>query len=194
MKKNTGIASLEVAVMFAVGIKTGIYGIGNRLPWHIPEEIELFRKTTLGYAVIMGRGTYLSIPEKFRPLKRRQNIVVTKNKNFESSLVDAAGSLEEAFSKVTGHKVFVIGGAELVCEAICYTDEFSLTRVFSEDYYGPYNRGEKVFYSDELLHPQQYFPDFYFSGSVVTKRGEKMLFARDTYRRGSPMDVVSVSQ
>lgn len=190
MKKDTGIKNLEVAIMFAIGIRTGIYGIGNHMPWHIPEEIELFKKTTIGYAVIMGRGTYLSIPERFRPLPARQNIVVTKDKSLESPLVDVASNLEEAFSLVTGHKVFVIGGEALVCEGISYVDEFRLNKVFSEGFYGPYRKGEKVFYSERLLHPQIHFPEFYFSGYTVTKRGEKMLFATDTYKRGNPMNVV----
>ena len=54
-------------------------GIDNRLPWHLPEDMKFFRETTRGKPVIMGRKTWESLPDAFRPLPGRANIVVSRN-------------------------------------------------------------------------------------------------------------------
>ena len=57
-------------------------GKNNDLPWHLPCDMNFFKKKTLGSTVIMGRKNYLSIPEKYRPLPNRYNIVLTRDKSF----------------------------------------------------------------------------------------------------------------
>ncbi|MDU0478139.1 dihydrofolate reductase [Staphylococcus chromogenes] len=55
----------------------GIIGDGKDMPWHLPEDLAHFKRTTLGQPVIMGRSTWESIPERFRPLPGRENFVLS---------------------------------------------------------------------------------------------------------------------
>jgi len=57
--------------------RNGVIGANNALPWHLPEDMAHFKRTTLGCPVIMGRKTWDSLPVKFRPLPGRLNVVVT---------------------------------------------------------------------------------------------------------------------
>jgi dihydrofolate reductase / thymidylate synthase len=99
-------------------------------PWKLPGDMEHFKKVTVGTnhvdrknAVIMGRKTWESIPEKFRPLADRINVVLTRQKNYTvpsdiivaSSLHDAATKLEEYGCK---GEIFVIGGSEVYQQAL----------------------------------------------------------------------------
>ena len=73
-----------------------VIGKDNDLPWHLPDDMKYFMQTTKAHVVIMGRKNYDSIPEKFRPLPNRDNIVVTRNKDFAAAGCTVAHSLEEA--------------------------------------------------------------------------------------------------
>lgn len=55
-----------------------LIGSKNGLPWHIPEDMKRFKEFTTGGIVVMGRNTYMSLPERFRPLPHRRNIVITR--------------------------------------------------------------------------------------------------------------------
>ena len=59
-----------------------VIGKNNRMPWHLPEDLAHFKRTTLGAPVIMGRKTWESIPKKFKPLKNRLNVVLSRNQDF----------------------------------------------------------------------------------------------------------------
>jgi dihydrofolate reductase len=58
--------------------RNNVIGKNGDLPWHLPEDLAHFKRTTLGQAVVMGRVTWESIPEKFRPLPGRRNVVVSR--------------------------------------------------------------------------------------------------------------------
>ena len=58
--------------------RDGVIGDGNTMPWHLPEDLQHFKDHTLGQTVIMGSRTWLSLPERFRPLPGRENIVVSR--------------------------------------------------------------------------------------------------------------------
>jgi len=62
----------------------GVIGKDNTLPWRLPEDMAHFKRTTLGSPVIMGRKTWDSLPPKFRPLPGRQNIVVTRQPDWQA--------------------------------------------------------------------------------------------------------------
>ena len=55
----------------------GVIGADGSIPWHVPEDLRFFSRTTVGHPVIMGRRTWESFPERFRPLPGRPNIVIT---------------------------------------------------------------------------------------------------------------------
>ncbi|HRH74238.1 MAG TPA: dihydrofolate reductase, partial [Zoogloea sp.] len=90
-----------------------VIGIDNRLPWHLPEDMKFFRETTRGKPVIMGRKTWESLPDAFRPLPGRLNIVVSRNAGFQAAGGTVVGSLPEALSAARDANIaFVIGVAE----------------------------------------------------------------------------------
>ena len=68
--------------LIAAVARNGIIGKDNALPWHLPADLRHFKALTTGHTVIMGRKTWESLPEKFRPLPGRRNIVVTRNAGY----------------------------------------------------------------------------------------------------------------
>ena len=116
--------------LIAVLARNGSIGKDNRLLCHLPEDQQHFRRATAGGVVIMGRKTWDSLPERFRPLPGRRNIVVTRNPQWQAGGAEAAPSLDAALACVqTAPKVFVIGGAELYRQAIARADELVLTEI-----------------------------------------------------------------
>ena len=105
-------------------------GKDGQLLWHLPEDMRYFRETTRGKPVIMGRKTWESLPEKFRPLPGRQNIVVSRDPAYKAHGADLAGSLEGALALAGGaEEVFVIGGEQLYRAALPFADRLYLTEV-----------------------------------------------------------------
>ncbi len=96
--------------------KNRIIGKNNDLPWHLPDDMKYFMQTTKGHHVILGRKNYDSLPEKFRPLPNRTNIVITRQKDFKANDCVIVHSLKDALAiarKDNEPEVFVIGGAEI---------------------------------------------------------------------------------
>lgn len=106
-----GKNNMKITAILAMTEKR-VIGRDNELAWHIPEDLAHFKNLTLGQVVIMGRNTFFSIPEKFRPLPGRRNIVLTREKidNIEcfSGISEMLRALENE-----QRKIFVIGGASL---------------------------------------------------------------------------------
>ena len=120
---------MRVALVAAVA-RGGVIGRANAIPWRIPEDMERFRSVTMGHPVVMGRKTWDSLPERFRPLPGRRNVVVTRNPEWHGEGAERAGSLDEALRLVDGaERVFVIGGGELYADALPRADELLLTEV-----------------------------------------------------------------
>lgn len=93
-----------------------VIGKDNKIPWYIPEDLRWFKKMTMYKPVIMGRKTWESLPEKFRPLPDRTNIVVTRQKDYraEGAAVINALDVAIAYAGSRGFKeVMVIGGEEI---------------------------------------------------------------------------------
>jgi dihydrofolate reductase len=92
----------------------GVIGNNGTLPWHLPEDLAHFKRTTLGCPVIMGRKTWDSLPPKFRPLPGRANIVVTRQDNWIENGAQPSSSLHKALQLCEqSPDVWVIGGAQL---------------------------------------------------------------------------------
>ncbi len=120
---------MKLALVAAVA-RNGVIGRGGALPWHLPEDLARFRDLTVGRAVVMGRKTWESLPERFRPLPGRRNVVVTRSPEWQAEGSEPAASLEEALELLAAEKqVFVIGGAELFAAALPFADELLLTEL-----------------------------------------------------------------
>jgi len=127
-----------ISIIAAIG-KNRELGKDNKLLWHIPEDFKRFKNLTSGHVVIMGRKTYESLPEKFRPLPNRINIVVTRNPNFTTiNQLIVVGSIEEAIESAKAkiqnpnNEIFIIGGASIYEQGIKYADKLYLTLVEKE--------------------------------------------------------------
>ena len=105
----------------------GVIGAGGGMPWHVPEDLAHFKKVTLGTPVIMGRRTWDSLPERFRPLPDRENVVITRSQDWRAEGARRAASVEEA---VRGHeRVWIIGGAEIFQQVIGHADRLEVTEL-----------------------------------------------------------------
>ena len=107
----------------------GVIGRDGGMPWHVPEDLAHFKEVTLGTAVVMGRRTWESFPERFRPLPGRRNIVLTRDASWAAGGAERAGSLTEALGLVGPGDVWVIGGGSLYREAIHRADVIELTEL-----------------------------------------------------------------
>lgn len=124
------------SIISAIDKNRGI-GKNNGLPWHLSADLKHFSEITKGGTVIMGRKTWESLPEKYRPLPERSNIVVSRTELTLPEGTRLAHSLEEALKIAahplveTLHKTFVIGGATLYAEAIHHPacEELLLTEI-----------------------------------------------------------------
>jgi len=122
----------RLAFVVAVA-KNGVIGRGGELPWRLPSDLKRFRKITLGKPVIMGRTTFQSIG---RPLEGRDNIVLSRQANFQPAGVHVVATIEAAIAlgrrlaaQRGSDEVCVIGGAEVFRAAQALADRIYLTCV-----------------------------------------------------------------
>jgi dihydrofolate reductase len=104
---------MKIGIIAAVAENQAI-GKDNDLIWHLPDDLQFFKEKTLNTTIITGRKNYESIPEKFRPLPKRQNIVVTRNGKYEAPGSIVAHSVEEALEKAPkDRETYIIGGSQI---------------------------------------------------------------------------------
>lgn len=120
----------------------GVIGLNNSMPWHLPEDLAHFKQLTSGHPVVMGRKTWDSLPERFRPLPGRTNIVVTRSADWQAEGVVRASSLEEALHIGAQHGdiVWVMGGAQIYAQALPLADAVEVTIIHQDidgDAYAP---------------------------------------------------------
>lgn len=118
-------------IVVAYGVRDMAIGRENGLPWagQLPSDMEHFRRITDGQTVIMGRKTFESIPETYRPLRNRQNIVLSMA-DVAYSGVQIAHSLEEAYELAEAEPM-VIGGANVYEQALPFTDRVYATEILA---------------------------------------------------------------
>ena len=105
------IVSLIVAVA-----ENRVIGKDNDLIWNLPKDMRFFKEKTTGHHVIMGRKNFESIPEKYRPLPNRTNIIVTRKKQYEAENILTVNSVKEGIEiakKNNDKEPFIIGGGEI---------------------------------------------------------------------------------
>jgi dihydrofolate reductase len=112
-----------------------VIGKDNDLPWKLPDDMKYFMDSTKGHHVIMGRKNYESIPDKFRPLPSRTNIVVTRQENFKAPGCIVVNSIERGLDIARNNgelEVFIIGGAEIYKQGLASTQRMYLTEINAE--------------------------------------------------------------
>ena len=111
-----------------------VIGRGNRMPWHLTEDLKRFKRLTLGHAVIMGRKTFDSIVAATgKPLSGRESIVITRSRDWAAPGCRATHSLEAALAAVSApQEAFVIGGGEIYALALPRAARLYLTEIEDE--------------------------------------------------------------
>ncbi|MBG6081396.1 dihydrofolate reductase [Rubrivivax gelatinosus] len=124
---------MTTVVLVAAVARNGVIGRDGVMPWHLPEDLAHFRRTTQGLPVLMGRRTWESLPERFRPLPGRRNIVVTRQAGWAAPGAEVAASPEAALALVAdAPRACVIGGGELYATLLPRVDELVLTEIDAE--------------------------------------------------------------
>lgn len=118
--------------LIAAVAQNRVIGKNNDLPWHLPDDMKHFMQTTKGHHCIMGRKNYDSIPEKFRPLPNRTNIVVTRQPAFKAPGCIVTHSVEEGMeiaAKNGEQETFIIGGADIYRHGFSYANRLYITEI-----------------------------------------------------------------
>ena len=119
----------RVHIVAAVA-SNGIIGARGKLPWHLPQDLQHFKRLTLGHPVIMGRRTWESLG---KALPARENIVVTRRRGYEAPGAAVASSLHAALALCAGEPIaFVIGGGELYAAALPLAAGLVLTEIHKD--------------------------------------------------------------
>lgn len=128
---------LSIIIAFA---QNRVMGKDNQMPWHLPNDLQYFKRTTMGKPMIMGRKTYESIG---RPLPGRPHIIITRQADYQApnandsvqivSSLAAAISAARALTAASDEKeIMIIGGAEICQQALPQAERFYLTEVHAE--------------------------------------------------------------
>jgi dihydrofolate reductase len=119
----------------------GVIGQDNAMPWHLPEDLAHFKRVTMGCPVIMGRKTWDSLPERFRPLPGRDNIVITRDRAWQAPGARVANSLDEAVALCAeAPQTWVMGGAQIYALALPLAQRVVVTEIdqdFDGDAWAP---------------------------------------------------------
>ncbi len=112
----------------------GVIGLEGALPWRLPEDMAHFREVTDGHPVVMGRATWVSLPDRFRPLPGRANVVLSRDPAFVAPGARVVGSLAAALAVAHDEEpaagdVWVIGGAAVYAAALPLADRVEVTEV-----------------------------------------------------------------
>ena len=120
-------------VLVAAVAANGIIGANGKLPWHLPEDLQHFKRVTLGHPVVMGRKTWESLKG---PLPGRENIVITRQAGYQASGAAVASSLDAALALCAGESVVcVIGGEQVFEEALPLAAGLIMTEI-KQDFAG----------------------------------------------------------
>jgi len=117
---------VSVALIWAQA-RNRVIGASGGLPWHLPEDLELFRSLTTGSTVVMGRRTWESLPERFRPLPGRTNVVLTSDRGWSAEGAQRAGSVDEVLAR--RRPLWVIGGGAVYAAFLPHADRLVVTDV-----------------------------------------------------------------
>jgi dihydrofolate reductase len=146
--RGFGAAGVPLVGMIWAQTLDGVIGKDGGMPWHLPEDLAHFKASTLGHPVIMGRRTWESFPEAYRPLPGRTNIVISSRPDLAAELGPAGAvvvpSLEAALEAAEGSDgsgtIWIVGGASVYAAAEPLADVAIVTVINTEaegDSYAP---------------------------------------------------------
>lgn len=147
---------MKVSLIVAVA-ENNVIGKDNDLIWHLPKDMAFFKSTTLNHYIVTGRKNYESIPSKYRPLKDRVNIVVTRQKDYQEKDIVVTNSIESAIKiaeENNEQECFIIGGGQIYKSVLEHNliDQMYITHVhevFDGDTFFPeFNRDD---WNEEVL-------------------------------------------
>lgn len=166
---------MRLSIVAAIA-RGGVIGRDNAIPWRIPEDARRFRTLTMGHPVVMGRRTWESLPDRFRPLPGRRNVVLSRDPGWRAYGAERVGSLDEALQLLDREaQVFVIGGADVYAAALPTADELLLTEIDADI------EGDTVFPSFDLAEFEETSRE-----SLVSEAGVPLSFV--TYVRRAAAD------
>lgn len=154
--------------LIAARSRNGVIGRDGDMPWHLPEDLKFFKRTTMGHPMIMGRRTY----DSMGALPGRRSIVVTRQHDWSADGVETACSLDHALALVGDDDVFVVGGAQIYTQALPFADRILLTEI------------------DREVDGDTFFPDLDPAAWQETARDPQDGFAWVTYERAVPRAVL----
>lgn len=125
------MSKAELHIIVAIA-DNGAIGLKGDMPWgrNLPADLRHFKETTMGYPIVMGRKTFESLPKGALP--GRQNIIVTRNRDYSATDATIVHSLEEALEVAEGERLFLIGGGELYRQGMDLADVLHITLVHHE--------------------------------------------------------------
>ena len=121
---------MKITLVAAIA-SNNVIGKENSLPWNIPEDLKRFKQMTSGHTILMGRKTFDSVG---RPLPNRQNIVMTKDENFEQEGIKVINDFDEALEliKESNEDIFVIGGSKIYELFEPVANSLAITRILKD--------------------------------------------------------------
>jgi len=122
---------MKISLIAAVA-KNNVIGKDNKLIWHLPADMKFFKEKTTGHCIITGRKNYESIPEKFRPLPNRTNIIITRQRDYPAPGTIVVESIEQALTtakKQNETEAFIIGGGEIFKQTMDIADALYITHI-----------------------------------------------------------------
>ena len=118
--------------MIAAMSSNRVIGKNNDIPWHLPDDFSYFKETTREHVVLMGRKNFESLPDKFRPLPHRTNVIITRKRKYTADRAIVVHSLADGLdlARQKGEEeVFIIGGGEIYNLGLEVADKIYLTEI-----------------------------------------------------------------
>lgn len=128
--------TVEIAMIWAQ-TTDGVIGDGTDMPWHLPEDLEHFKNSTVGAPVVMGRISWEALEPRFRPLPGRDNVVITRNDSFDAPGGTVCASIPEAIAAAADftatnadpRTVWILGGGEIYRQCLPVADRVVVTEI-----------------------------------------------------------------
>ena len=117
---------ISIIVAYARG---RVIGKNGRIPWHLPNDAQYFKRTTSGHTIVMGRKTFESIG---RPLPQRRNIVLTSSTSFAWPGVEVVHCIDDVLALANSDNVFIIGGENVYRQFLAVAERLYITEIALE--------------------------------------------------------------